>query len=201
MIHGTHIACMSYMRRAVYERLMTTESGLEHLVSKIEQAVRRFQVVGRARARFLASASLALLLFTGLAVIVPGAVRAHAPGTAVVEFDQPLLEAPFADSAALAELAAGSEVELTGDADGQYVEVVANGVIGWVDLDLIHAGQIDTAITSVMTPITDAPSEDGQLLAVVPAGDTVILTGAAVDEFLAGSYNGTGGWLPAASLE
>lgn len=180
---------------------MTTESGWERQVSRFEQFAHWFRTLGRAHARFLVSASLAIVLTTGLAVSTPDAALAHAPGIAVAEFDQPLLEVPAADSAALAELAAGSELELTGDADGRYVEVVAGGVSGWVALDLIHAGQIDTAITNVVTPITDAPSDDGQLLAVVPAGDTVILTGAAVDDYLAGSYNGTGGWLPSINLD
>lgn len=199
MIHGTYIACMSYIRWVVGKRPMTTESGWERQVSKLEPTVQRVYRLGQAR--LVASAFLALVIATMFTAIAPGGAHAHAPGIAVVEFEQPLLEAPVVDSAALAELAAGSELELTGDADGQYVEVVAGGITGWVDLDLIHAGQIENAITNTVTSITDAPSDDGQLLAVVPAGDTVILTGAAVDDYLAGSYNGTGGWLPAANLD
>jgi len=39
------------------------------------------------------------------------------------------------------------------------------------------------------------------LLTIVPAGNTVILTGAQVDAYLAGSYEGIGGWLPAENIE
>jgi hypothetical protein len=141
------------------------------------------------------------MISAGLTEFTPETVHAHAPGIAVTELDQPLLEQPAPDSAALAELAAGSELTLTGDADAQYVEVTAGELTGWVDVSLIEAGQIETAIATELTPITNAPSADGQLLALVPAGDTVILTGAAVDNYLAGSYNGTGGWLPAANLD
>ncbi len=151
-----------------------------------------------ASARLAASSFVALLL---IAVSVPLAVIAHAPAIAVAEFTQPLLVSPIADSAALSELSAGSEMELTGHADGQFVEVVAAGVTGWVDVNAIHAGQIQTATTNAVTHITDAPSDDGRLLNVVPAGASVILTGAAVDQYLAGSYEGTGGWLLAANLE
>lgn len=163
--------------------------------------MRHLPMAKKTGARFVVPGVIALMLSAGLAGFTPGTARAHAPGTAVAELNQPLLQMPTSDSAALTELAAGSDLQLTGDADGQYVEVVAGEITGWVDVSLIHAGQIETAITTELIPITDAPSDDGQLLALVPAGDTVILTGAAVDDYLAGSYNGTGGWLPAASLD
>jgi hypothetical protein len=148
----------------------------------------------------VAPALLALALASVLAWTAPVTVNAHAPGIAVAEVDLALLENPASEAAVLGELAAGSEMELTGRASDEYVEVIAAGITGWVDVNTIHAGQIQTATTNALTQITDAPSEDGRLLTVVPAGDTVILTGAAVDEYLAGSYNGTGGWLPAANF-
>ena len=170
-------------------------------MSQIDTTVRCLLFNRKIPGRFTASVLVALALSAGLVGLGLDTARAHAPGTAVVELDQPLLQMPTSDSAALTELAAGSDLQLTGDADGQYVEVVAGDITGWVDVSLIDAGQIETATTTELTPITNAPSDDGQLLALVPAGDTVILTGAAVDNYLAGSYNGTGGWLPATSLD
>jgi hypothetical protein len=149
----------------------------------------------------LAPLVLALLFGFGSLAMLPATVAAHAAGIAVAELTQPLWEAPSPESAVLTELPAGAEMELTGQASGEFVEVVAGDLTGWVDVSLIHAGQIETATTTVLTPITAEPSADGQLLTLVPAGDTVILTGAAIDDFLAGSYDGTGGWLPAANLE
>jgi hypothetical protein len=145
--------------------------------------------------------TLALLVALAPAVMLPAVVHAHAPAIAVTKFSQPLLESPTLDSIVLMELDAGVEMELTGHASGDFVEVIAGGITGWVDVNLIRAGQIQTATVSVLTPITAEPNDAGQLLTLVPAGDTVILTGAAVDGYLAGSYNGTGGWLPAANLD
>ena len=127
--------------------------------------------------------------------------RAHASATAVAEFNQPLLAAPDPLSDVLLELTAGSELELTGAASGRYVQATIDGVVGWVAVDLIYAGQITTAVANQTTLLTAAPADDAALIRVVPAGDTVILTGAAVDAWLAGSYDGNGGWLPAANLD
>jgi hypothetical protein len=155
----------------------------------------------RAPGWLLVSLALALLVGLGSFAALPATVVAHAAGIAVAELTQPLWEAPSVESAVLTELPAGAEMELTGHASGEFVEVVAGDLTGWVEVGMIHAGQIKTATTTALTPITAEPSADGRLLALVPAGDTVILTGAAVDEFLAGSYDGTGGWLPAANFE
>ncbi len=161
-------------------------------------AWRRFPA--RLRARVVAPAILAGMLVLASAWTSYRTAEAHAPGIATAEIDLVVREAPAADGAIVSELAAGSEMELTGDASGEYVEVATGGLAGWVDVSTIRAGQIQTATATVLTEITDAPDVDGRLLMVVPAGETVILTGAAVDQYLAASYDGTGGWLPAANL-
>lgn len=155
----------------------------------------------RVVARFVSVALLVLLIAGAVSTIAPATAGARAPGIAVAEFDQPLLQTPNPASDVLLELAAGSEMELTGSAAGSYVQVLAGDVIGWVDVNLIHAGQITTATTNAVTPITAEPNDAGQLLTIVPAGNTVILTGAQVDAYLAASYEGVGGWLPEANIE
>lgn len=165
-------------------------------MTTIDKAAKSRRLPALGPARLVAVSLVALSLFA-LSLI---AGRAHAPGIAVAEFDLAVREAPAADGLVLTELPAGAEMELTGDASGEFVQVVAGGVTGWVEVSTIHAGQIDTAMTNALTQITDAPNDDGRLLTVVPAGSTVILTGAAVDVYLAASFDGTGGWLPAANL-
>jgi hypothetical protein len=151
--------------------------------------------------RLVSVALLALLIAGTVSTIVPIAVEARAPGIAIAEFDQPLLQTPAPEAEVLMYVPAGFEMELTGSASGTYVQVLAGGVLGWVDVNLIHAGQITTATTNAVTPITAEPDDSGQLLTIVPAGNTVILTGAQVDAYLAGSYEGVGGWLPEANLD
>lgn len=151
--------------------------------------------------RLVAVGLFALLIAGSMSFITTVAVEARAPGIAVAEFDQPLLETPSPEADVLMELPAGFEMEVTGSASGTYVQVLAGGVLGWVDVNLIHAGQITTATTNAVTPITAEPSDSGQLLTIVPAGNTVILTGAQVDAYLAGSHEGVGGWLPAENIE
>jgi hypothetical protein len=170
-------------------------------VSRLTLFSGRSSRLSGALVRLVSIALLALMIAGTASSMAPIAVEAHAPGIAVAEFDQPLLQAPAPDAEVLMELPAAFEMELTGSASDAYVQVMAGGLVGWVDVNLIHAGQIVTATTNAVTPITAEPNESGQLLTIVPAGNTVILTGAQVDAYLAGSYEGVGGWLPAANLE
>ncbi|MDF2712676.1 MAG: hypothetical protein K0R62_8328, partial [Nonomuraea muscovyensis] len=96
----------------------------------------------------------------------------------------------------LAELAIGTEIELTGAAEGDFLEVTFEGQRGWTRVDRLE-GTIDTAPVVVDASLLAAPNNDGAILGAVQAGSTVILTGASVDGFLAASFDGTGGWLPA----
>jgi len=59
------------------------------------------------------------------------------------------------------------------------------------------AGEIDTALVVLDASLRAAPNNDGAILGAVQAGSTVILTGASIDGYLAASFDGTGGWLPA----
>lgn len=167
----------------------------------IPQIVSPSRGISGALIRLIAVGLFALLIAGSVSFIAPVAVEARAPGIAVAEFDQPLLQTPSPEADVLMEVPAGFEMELTGSASGTYVQVLAGGVVGWVDVNLIHAGQITTATTNAVTPITAEPNDSGQLLTIVPAGNTVILTGAQVDAYLAGSYEGIGGWLPAENIE
>ena len=61
----------------------------------------------------------------------------------------------------------------------------------------IGLGHRRLSIIDLHTGDQPVANEDGAILGAVQAGSTVILTGASVDGFLAASFDGTGGWLPA----
>jgi len=127
------------------------------------------------------------------------AAFAHAPGLATTTADVTLLEAPSAEAPVLTQVLVGTEVELTGAAEGEFLEVTVAGQVGWVSVDSVD-GTIDTAPVILDASLRAAPTADGEILGAVQAGSTVILTGASVDGFLAASFAGTGGWLPASAI-
>ena len=148
--------------------------------------------------RPLRALAIVLALIIGALVAAPAAL-AHAPALETTTADIVLYEAPSADAPVLADLPAGTEIELTGAAKGEFLEATFDGQLGWTRVDTLD-GTIDTAPVVADASLRAAPNTDGAILDAVPAGSTVILTGAAVDGFLAASVDGTGGWLPATAL-
>ena len=131
-------------------------------------------------------------------------VLAVAPGLATVRYDAPLLGAPDDTAAVLDTVSAGSEVELTGGTATGYVEVIANGATGWMNADVLSVSGrpgISMAVTENGAAIYDAPLPDSGVLGEVPAGGAVILTGANVGIYVAGSFEGVGGWLLESDLD
>jgi hypothetical protein len=105
---------------------------------------------------------------------------------------------------AIATIPADTEVELTGDAAPGFLAINYDDQILWVPARFLSLGNrpgIDTAVAISDIPILDAPMPDARKLGVVPQGETVILTGARVGDYEAGSYDGTGGWLARKDLE
>jgi hypothetical protein len=148
--------------------------------------------------RALRALAIALVLVLGMVLGAPAA-SAHAPALATTTADVALYEAPSADAPVLTQLPVGTEVELTGAAAGEFLEINVAGQAGWVSVDSLD-GMIDTAPVILDVSLRAAPTADGEILGAVQAGSTVILTGASVDGFLAASFAGTGGWLPAAAV-
>ena len=152
-------------------------------------------VRGASRWRPLRALAIVVALILGALLAAPAAL-AHAPALATTTATVALYEAPSADAPVLAELPAGTEIELTGAAEGEFLEATFDGQLGWTRVDRLD-GMIDTAPVVVDASLRAAPNNDGAILGAVQAGSTVILTGASVDGFLAASFDGTGGWLPA----
>ena len=150
------------------------------------------------RWRPIPALAIALILILVVLLASPAAL-AHGPGLATTTTTVTLHEAPGGDTPVLAELPAGTEIELTGAAERDFLEATFDGQLGWVRVDSLD-GMIDTALVVLDASLRAAPNNDGAILGAVQAGSTVILTGAAVDGFLAASFDGTGGWLPANAL-
>jgi hypothetical protein len=153
---------------------------------------------GASRWRPLRALAIVLALILGVLLATPAAL-AHAPALATTTANVALYEAPSADAPVLAELPSGTEIELTGAAEGEFLEATFDGQLGWTRVDRLD-GMIDTAPVVVDASLRAAPNNDGAILGAVQAGSTVILTGASVDGFLAASVDGTGGWLPATAV-
>ena len=153
---------------------------------------------GARRRRPLRALAIVLALILGALLAAPTAL-AHAPALATTTANVALYEAPSADAPVLAELPAGTEIELTGAAEGAFLEATFDGQLGWTRVDTLD-GRIDTALVVVDASLRAAPTSDGAILGAVQAGSTVILTGAAVDGFLAAAVDGTGGWLPVTAV-
>ena len=148
--------------------------------------------------RPLQALAIILVLVLGMLLGTPAAF-AHAPGLETTTADVALLEAPSADAPVLMQLPKGTEVELTGAAEAEFLEVTVASQAGWLSVASLD-GMIDTAPVILDASLRAAPTADGKILGAVQAGSTVILTGASVDGFLAASFAGTGGWLPASAV-
>jgi hypothetical protein len=161
-------------------------------------ALRHCQTRGL-RLRLALSAALLLL---GYDLAPPGA-DAKAPPHATAFVPATLLAAPSYDAVVVGEVPAGTELELTGDAEPGFLEIVYDGGSAWVpaqELTLGVSPGIDTAVAATETPLREAPLPDANVVTTVPGGETVILTGAHVDGYDAASYDRTGGWIDAMDL-
>ncbi|MFM9106781.1 MAG: SH3 domain-containing protein, partial [Chloroflexota bacterium] len=129
---------------------------------------------------------------------------AEAPAIATVLADAPLLEAPDAGAAVIRTVPEGADVELTGTNAVGFLQVRAGDDTGWMSTDVLSISAhrpVSTAVTPNGAAIYDAPMPDAGVLGEVPAGGVVILTGAHVDTWVAGSYQGVGGWIVEADLD
>jgi len=140
--------------------------------------------------------ALALILW---ALLGGPPALAHAPAMVTTSRDVPLRAAPSDEAEVLVLLPTGAEVELTGAADGDFLEVSSADQIGWARVNSFE-NSLDTAPVVVDASLRAEPTPEGRVLGAVQAGSTVILTGASVDGFLAASFDGTGGWLPASAV-
>ena len=146
--------------------------------------------------------TLAALVVVFLGVAPPEAM-AKAPPLAATIFAAEARAVPAYDEPVVAVIPAGAEVELTGAAAPGFLAVYYDGQTVWVPaqyLSLSTRPGVDTAVAIASTPLLDAPMREADVLGIVPEGESVILTGANVDDYHAGSYDGTGGWIDGRDL-
>lgn len=153
--------------------------------------------------RFVAAIALSAVIGQTLPLAV-ATVGAEAPALATVRYDAPLLEAPDSGSDIIRMVSEGTDVEITGHNAIGYLMVIADGETGWMSADSLTisgAGPVSTAASPNGASIFSAPLPDASVLGEVPAGGVVIVTGAHVDIYVAGSYDGVGGWMIESDLD
>lgn len=128
------------------------------------------------------------------------AAQAPAPATTVTE-TVTLRAEPDRESAAVAMIPAGSAIELTGAAAGEFVPATWEGNSGWVDAAYVSGAAtaaqpapanaptdggfvVWTATTTDELNLRAEPSRSAVVLRVVPAGTELALTGASRDGYL-----------------
>lgn len=152
---------------------------------------RRLPIPWRAGAMFL----VALFL---LAVSDQHDGAAKAPPLATALVDATVYASPDVFSTALGVLAAGTEIEMTGEAAPGFIGVYYAGDAAWVSAQFLAISDrpgIDTAVALVDTALLEAPMPEADVVTAVPEGAALILTGARVGGYDAASYDGAGGWV------
>lgn len=143
-------------------------------------------------------------LLVGLALLLatlgPGSLDAlaSAPPFVTATIDAGVYATPDFISEPIGTIPAGADIEITGNAAPGFLEVYYGGGTAWVPSQYLSLGVrpgIDTATTVRDTPLIDAPMPEANVLAIVPADETVILTGASVNGYDAAAHDGVGGWI------
>ena len=146
--------------------------------------------------RLLLVAMIALGCALGLAP--DHEVAAKAPPHATTLVTTGIYATPDLTGEQIGSMEPGAEVELTGSAAPGFLGVLYGDGEAWIPSTNLTTGVrpgVETAMALVEAPLTDAPRRDSGIVSYVPEGESVILTGAAVDGFYAASYNGAGGWI------
>ncbi|MGI8485449.1 MAG: SH3 domain-containing protein [Thermomicrobiales bacterium] len=144
--------------------------------------------------------------------VTPGAgtETSRPSGTRVVSQDVNMRTSASLDSFVITVIQTGSTVTLTGNLLGQFAEISFGDATGWVDAEFLLEGVSGTATpTSVAATqrtladdvnLREAPNAESGVLAVLPRGGTVNVTGAVSDSFAkVTSAKGTG-WVAAQFL-
>lgn len=150
---------------------------------------------------------------------VEDALASGAPAGATVTETVNLRQQPSRESTVVAVIPGGSAIDLTGRTADGYVEGSWDGSTGWIDAAYVTQDVPATAAQSVesgaavgepdpngtATATTDVniranPSPSAPIVAVVPAGSVVTLTGKRAEGYYSVSYAGAIGWIDAAYL-
>lgn len=125
-------------------------------------------------------------------------------GTATATTDLNLRSGPGLGDGVLRVIPAGANVTVTGDGQNGFLPVTYAGTSGWASRQYLSTGGGSTtppasAPTGTATATTDlnlraSASTSSAVLAVIPAGGVVTLTGNSQSGFRSVTFNGTAGW-------
>lgn len=106
---------------------------------------------------------------------------------------------PGTNHAVIAVMPRGAKVVLTGETSGSFVALSWNGQGGWAHRDWIaidgsQPAPVETAATTADLNLRAGPGTTYAVLAVMPEGATVTLTGQTSNGFHSVSWNGQNGW-------
>lgn len=119
-----------------------------------------------------------------------------------------LRSGPSTGDGVLDQMPPGSLVLLAGDRQNGFLSVSYHGETGWAFADYLDTGQgfsesggaqgggtRTTAVTTDRLNFRTGPSTDADVILVIPAGATVVLTGQLQNGFYPAGYQGKSGWL------
>jgi uncharacterized protein YraI len=119
---------------------------------------------------------------------------------ATTSTDLNLREGPGTDFAVILVMPAGAVVNIVEDQASGFYRVQFGDTTGWASADFIDrsgGGDLSTTATATVSSALNlraGPSTGDEILAVMPAGASVTITGESADGFLAVVFSGTSGW-------
>ena len=162
------------------------------------------RLLGRARRRSPLLLLAAILIAASLAVIAAPRPVAAAPATTTTDLN--LRSGPGTTFAVVLVMPSGAAVEVVGGPQNGFYQLTYNGATGWASGDYLDqsgagddggnngGGDGGTATVTSSLNLRAGPSTGDPVLAVMPAGASVTLTGNSANGFLSVTYNGIAGW-------
>jgi uncharacterized protein YraI len=134
-----------------------------------------------------------------------GAPSPGGSGTATVSSALNLRAGPSTSDQVLDVMPGGATVTLAGVNHNGFASVVYNGVWGWAAAEFLDGGSsapggTGSAVTTSDLNLRAGPSTGDAVLAVMPPGASVTLTGDSSNGFLSIAYDGMDGWASAEYL-
>jgi uncharacterized protein YraI len=142
---------------------------------------------------------VAVVLISGLAEFVHHPARAKSASSAVTTSALNLRTGPSLNEDVLLVIPEGASVDITGSARRGFYPVAYQGTEGWSHSDYLDFGGSSSASSGAASILSDlnlraGPSTSEIVLAVMPTGASISLSGGSSNGFLKLIYNGQEGW-------
>ncbi len=142
---------------------------------------------------------VAIVLISGLAEFVHHPARAKSASAAVTTSALNLRTGPSLEEAVLLVIPEGAPVDITGSVRRGFYPVAYQGTEGWSHSDYLDFGASSGSSSGAASIASDlnlraGPSTSETVLAVMPTGASVSLSGRSSNGFLKLTYNGMEGW-------